>query len=150
MKPKPYVLGGKHSVGSCVLKLMYDNKFVIVKCKNMVTTLKGIENGLSAFIRGGTNNPEGFYFHLYNYVKANPDHKFSYEILLESDNGYELLKVEHTAIRKNIKNPDFLGNITCAHIAPYSEETQMYGWIKPIDILNFRKWLVKHPNKSFV
>jgi uncharacterized protein YlaN (UPF0358 family) len=149
MKEKPYTIIGKHSVGSCVLKLIYDHKFVIVKCKSMFTTLKGIENGLNAFIRGGKNNPDGFYFHLFNYVKDNPGHVFTYEILLESDSGYELLKVEHSAIRSNIKNPECLGNLTAAHVAAYNEETQLFGWIRPIDITNFKKWLKKHPNKSF-
>lgn len=143
MKKKPYVIASGHDKhGSCVAKITYDDKkYVIVKCKQAYGSLKRIENGLNAFIRGGTNNPNGLYFHLYNYVKKHPHKDFKVQILLESDNSYELLKLEQTELDEGRKNRAFLNNQVSAYIPPYDEVNRAYGWIPPHAVLNFNNWL---------
>ena len=95
MLDKPYIIrGNNHSEESCVIKISYGKKYVIAKCKTQARYLKTMENDLNAFIRGGKNSPAGTYFHLYNYVKAHPGGIFKVECLLESSNGYLLLRKE--------------------------------------------------------
>jgi hypothetical protein len=120
---------------------------VIVKCKEAYSSLKRIENGLNSFIRGGVNNPDGLYFHLYNHVKKNPGKDFMVEILLESDNAYELLKFEQAELNKGIKDRSFLNNQTAAYIPAYNEDEKAYGWIPPHAVLNFRNWLKNNKPK---
>lgn len=145
MKQKPYVIASGHDKhGSCVVKITYDDKkYVIVKCKQAYDALKRIENGLNAFIRGGTNNPNGLYFHLYNYVKKHPHKEFKIQILLESDNAYKLLKLEQTELDAGKTNKAFLNNQTEAYIPAYNEDNRAYGWIPPHAVLNFNNWLKK-------
>ena len=141
MKPKPYRIVGSWSISMCVVKVKYNTKYVIVKCKDSMKTLKMIENGLNAFIRGGKNNPAGFHFHMYNYVKDHPAGRFKVEYLLTTDNVYELLKREQEELDAGRDNPNMLNNQTEAYIQPYDPETDSYGWIPKNAYLNFNKWV---------
>lgn len=143
MLEKPYTICGNNWMGSCVVKIKYGNKYVIAKCKSQPATLRNIENGLNAFIRGGKNNPAGIYFHLYNYVKEHPDNKFKVETLLDSENGYLLLKKEQQELNKGRINPNFLNNQTEAIVPTFNPDTDTFGWLKKNEVLNFKKWQKK-------
>lgn len=142
MKPKPYIIrGNNHSEESGIIKISYGKKYVIAKCKTQARYLKTMENDLNAFIRGGKNSPTGTYFHLYNYVKAHPDNVFRVECLLESSNGYELLKREQQELDAGRNNIHFLNNQVSALIPQYDEATGSYGWISVNAVRNFQRWL---------
>lgn len=141
MLQKPYIIRGDNWCESCVIKVAYGNKYIIAKCKSQPATLKNIEDSLNAFIRGGKNNPSSIYFHLFNYVKSHPDNKFKVDILLESDNGYLLLKKEQQELDKGKDNTNFLNNQLQAYIPAYNEERGMFGWLTKNNVLNFKKWL---------
>lgn len=146
MKQRPYTIAsGRMIVGSCVLKITYDGKkYVIAKCKAGYDGLKRIENGLNAFIRGGTNNPEGIYFHLYNYVKKHPNKNFHVEVLLESDSAYQLLVREQQELYIGMNDRSFLNNQTKAYIPAYNDVNMAYGWIPGHAYMNFQNWLKKN------
>lgn len=154
MKPKPYILrGDNYSLESAVIKISYGKKYVIAKCKTQARYLKTMENDLNAFVRGGKNSPTGTYFHLYNYVKSHPDNVFKVECLLESSNGYELLKREQLELDLGRNNKNFLNNQVVALIPEYDEAAGSYGWISINSVLNFQKWLRNsrtRPKKSSV
>lgn len=141
MKEKPYIIRGNTWCEGSVVKISYGKVYVIAKCKSQPDALKRIENGLNAFIRGGKNNPAGIYYHLYNYVKDHPNNKFKVETLLESDSAYELLKKEHLELDKGKNNSCFLNNQTQPLIPEYNDETDMFGWIKKNEVLNYGRWL---------
>lgn len=141
MLEKPYRIVGSVLHQACVIKLKYNAKYVIVKVKDSMPGLKSIENGLNAFIRGGKNNPAGYHFHLYNYVKDHPGGKFKVEYLVDSESAYILLKREQEELDEGRGNPNMLNNQTEAHIPPYDPETDQYGWISKNAYLNFHKWL---------
>ena len=141
MKEKPYIIRGNTWCEGCVVKISYGKVYVIAKCKSQSDALKRIENGLNAFIRGGKNNPAGIYFHLYNYVKEHPDNKFKVETLLESDSGYKLLKKEKEELDRGRLDYHFLNNQLEPLIPEYNDETDMYGWLKKNEVLNYKKWL---------
>lgn len=151
MKQKPYIIAsGAMQVGQCVLKIIYDGKkYVIVKCKDGYQSLKRIENALNGFIRGGSNNPEGVYFHFYNYIKKNPHKDFKVDVLLESDSAYELLKLEQTELESGRNDRKFMNNQVNAYIPQWNEDTKMYGnWIPPHAVLNYNNWLKKRKSKK--
>lgn len=126
---------------SSVIKVTYGNKFVIGKCKNQSGYLLTMEGDLNAFLRGGKNNPEGIYFHFYNYIKKHPGLSLEVEQVLQSDNGYLLLKAEQELLDKGLTNRKFMNNQVNARVPDYNEDTQMYGWINKSSVLNFQKWL---------
>lgn len=146
MKDKPYIIRGDNWCNQSVVKIKYGNKYVIAKCKSQPATLKTIENGLNAFIRGGKNNPAGIYTHLFDYVKEHPDNKFKVETLLESESGYFLLIREQSELDSGRGNPNFLNNQIEALIPEYNEETDSFGWLKKNEVLNFKKWLKSRKN----
>lgn len=146
MKPKPYVIAsGAMQIGSSVMKITYDGKkYIIVKCKMAYNSLKSIENSLNAFIRGGKNNPDGMYFHFFNYIKKHPHKEFIVEKLIESDNAYELLKREQLELYKGLMDRAFMNNQVNAYIPAYNEDNRAYGWIPAHAVLNFNNWLKKN------
>lgn len=152
MKEKPYRIVGSTKHEACVVKLKYNDKYVIVKCKNSFTTLKSIENGLNAFIRGGKNNPEGFFFYLYAYIKENPGGKIRVEYLSPEgqEDPYKLLVIEQQRLNEGLSDPNMLNNQREAHIPSYDESSGLYGWITAGAVLNFRNWKKrqKRPRKT--
>lgn len=146
MNKKPYrFASGNMSTGSCVLKITYDDKkYVIAKCKQGYDGLKRIENGLNAFISTGNNNPAGIYFHLYNYVKKHPHKSFKVEVLLETDNVYQLLVREQEELYNGMSDRRFMNNQTEAYIPAYDETKTAYGWIPTHAVLNFKNWMKKN------
>lgn len=144
MKDKPFIIrGNQKDPNPCVVRVTYNkDKYIIVKCKTQSGTLKAIENALNAFARGGKNNPDGFYCHFYDHVKANPggEMKVTY-VSTEGDDAYKLLVLEQQELDAGRSNPAMLNNQTVAHIPPYDEITGLYGWIPPGAVLNFQNWL---------
>lgn len=151
---KPYIIRGKLKIlDHTIVKVSYGKKYVIAKCKTQATYLKTMQNDLNAYLRGGKNNPDGTYFHLYNYVKAHPGGSFVVESLLITDNGYELLKKEQQELDLGRNSPNFMNNQVNAHIPEYDPELGSYGWISVNSVRNFQKWLKnsrKRPKKSAV
>jgi hypothetical protein len=140
MKEKPYRIVGSAAFGKCVVKLKYGNKYVIVKCKEAMSSLKRIENSVNAAVRGGKVDQSGLYYFLIEYVLTHPDNKFKVEYIKESESGYELLKLEQELLELGKTNTNCLNNQTEAYIPQYNEDTGMYVWITKQEVLNFRKW----------
>lgn len=150
MLEKPFRLVGSVLKKACVIKLKYQEKYVIVKVKDSMTGLKNIENGLNAFLRGGKINEGGLYFHLYKYVMEHPEGSFEVEYLLDSDNVYQLLKKEQEELDAGRSNPNMLNNQVLAYIPQYDHESGAYGWIPRNAVLNYRKWLKARRSKKTV
>ena|SRR5882762_3214956 len=146
MLEKPYRIVGSTKYDACVVKLKYGDKYVIIKCKDSFKTLKSVENGLNGFLRGGKNNPAGFHFYLYNYIKENPGSKLKVEYLSPEryEDPYKLLVMEQQHLDAGLNDPNMLNNQREAHIPPYNNDTGLYGWITAGAVLNFRNWLKRH------
>ncbi len=151
-------------VEGCVYKLYYGDVYVIVKGKTLSGSIYLIEKGYAYFVAGGggsqdnlhpsekrkefgegqkegtTNNT--FYWQFYTYMQHNPNLNGRIEIILESNNAYQLLKAEEMALEKAIKDRNCLNNNVHAYI-PKKKKDGMYGWIKPTWVLNYKRFL-KH------
>lgn len=151
MLNKPYIIRGNNYAESCVVKIMYGKKpnmvYIIVKCKSLPAALKNIENSLNAFIRGGKNNPDGLYYHFFNHIKEYPDLSLKVETILESDNGYLLLKEEQNQLELSKADYSFLNNQTEAYIPAYDEANQCYGWLTRQNVMLFQKYLKSRKKK---
>lgn len=145
MKEKPYILRGDNYLETpCIVKITYGLKYIIVKCMSQPASLKTIENALNAYIRGGKNNPNGMYYFLYEYVKKHPGLDFHVETIFASTSGYQLLCREQEELDKGRSGKKMLNNQLEAYIPAYNQEKKMYGWIPPVDVMNFRNWRKKH------
>lgn len=145
-----YSIPKVYGVKSCVYKLSLNDRYVIVKAKDHESSVSAIQKALNQFIRHSESqrNPGNLYFHFFSYVEKQKEGKFEVEILVESDNAYELLKMEQTELNKVSKDKKCLNNTTDAYIPQFNEITSMYGWITKQSVLNFKKWLKNKSNSK--
>lgn len=150
MLEKPYrIIGNLWSEVPAVVKVFYGNKYVIVKCKTQSGSLKSIENSLNAYLRGGKLTIENLYYHLFVFVKENPDHQFKVTTIVESSNGFELLKIEQEALDAARLDKNCLNNQVEAYIPEYDYDEKKFGWLNQNAVLNYRKWMRrKKPAKN--
>lgn len=94
------------AIGSCVFKLIYQDKYLIVKAKSMPGSAQAIQIGLNQFLRDqdGQKKPTNLYIHLYEHVKAHPGGQFSHGMIKEGEMmapldaaQYEALMAQETA-----------------------------------------------------
>lgn len=138
-----YSLPKVYGVKSCVYKLSFDKKYVIVKCKDHEQSIAVIQKALNQFLRGSEFQrlPHNLYSHFFSYVEKHKEGIFRIEILLESDNHYELLKREQFELDRDRMDKKCLNNTTMAYIPQYDEITGLYGWLKKPYVMAFKSWL---------
>lgn len=138
-----YSLPKLHGIGSCVYKLSFNGKYLIIKAKDHLASIEVIQKSLNQFMRNSEfqRKPDNLYFHFFSYVEKMKEGEFTTEILIETDNQYDLLKAEQMELDKGLKDKLCLNNATQAYIPIYNEETGHYGWITKGAVLNFKKWL---------
>ena len=130
-------------IGTCLYKLSFNEKYVIVKAKDSQKSVEAIQKALNQFLRHSElqRNPNNLYYHFFLWISKHQKGVFALDTLLESDNGYELLKAEQLALNEARKDKNCLNNTTDAYIPAFNEETGAYGWISKSAVLNYRKWL---------
>lgn len=142
-------------VESCVYKLYYGDRYVIVKGKTLSGSVYLIERGYAAMLtagggtgwgRGGQGQKEWdgvntYYFKFYSFIQKHPGLQFKIELLLESTNHYDLLKTEQLALNESIKDSKCLNSNLTSYIPIYRKKTRMYGWINKGSVLAFKKFL---------
>lgn len=145
-----YSLPKVYGTKSCVYKLSFNDKYVIVKAKDHESSVNGIQKSLNQFMRDSElqRKPDNLYFHFFSHVEKEYEGKFVVDIILESDNAYELLKAEQIELDKSVLDKKCLNNTTLAYIPQFNELTGLYGWIKKQSVLNFKKWLKKNPKNK--
>lgn len=145
---------------ACVYRLWYGDQYVIVKGKNLAGSVFLIQKGLAYFLAGGgkvgndsaagvsgEGHKEGqgkntFYFQFYSFIKTNPTLEWKVEVILESNNGYQLLKREQQELDSAIRDKRCRNSNVEAYIPKFRPKTALYGdWIKPAHILCFKKYL---------
>lgn len=143
-------------VESCLYRLYYGDRYIIAKGKTLAGSVFLIEKGYAYFIAGGggtgrrnlggVGHKEGdgkntYYRKFYSYIKKNPALDFRVEVILESNNGYQLLKAEQEELTKAIRDKKLLNNNITAYIPKYRVDTQSYGWISRAYVMNFKRFL---------
>lgn len=146
-----YYIRVNPTVGSCVYKLTYAGRYVIVKAKDMDKSAHAIQRALNQFLREAPSQrrADNLYYHFFTYIEKTPDKEIEATLILESKSAYELLQAEYTALKAAMKDKACLNNNTDPYLPAYNDETGMYGWIPKADYLNFKKWLKrKKPSVS--
>lgn len=138
-----YSLPKLHGINSCVYKLSFNEKYLIIKAKDHLASIETIQKCLNQFMRNSElqRKPDNLYYHFFSHVEGSKEGVFETEILLESANQYELLKTEQLELDKGMNDKKCLNNTTQAYIPQYNEITGHFGWITKGAILNFKKWL---------
>lgn len=129
-------------IGACVFKLMYNGKYVVVKCKTLIRAVENINTGLKYFFKNTPKgrNPNDLYYKFYNFVAENPFHSFSIDPIIISENPYELLKAEHIALEVGEKDGDCLNQFFGVYIPEFTQVNGKKSWINRGYYLNFMEW----------
>lgn len=143
----PFSLPKVYGTNSCLYKLLFNDRFVIVKAKDHEASVKTIQKSLNQFERGSEfqRNPNSLYYHFFDYICKHRNGMFYVEILLESDNIYKLLKAEQLEIEKNRNDKKFLLNAIQAYLPDFDETKGSYGWVPKGVGMAFLKWVKKRP-----
>lgn len=137
----------------CVYKLYYGDRYVIIKGKTLAGSVFFFEKGYAAVISSGSKNrpihdiqkewedKNSFYFRIYKYIHDNPKLQFRIEVLLETNNAYNLLKREEIELRASFKDKKCLNSNITSYIPKYNKKSKKYGWINRGSVLAFKKYL---------
>lgn len=136
------------SIKECVFRLYLNEKYVIVKGKTLVGSLKSISKSLEDFSNKDKSDwpEEHLYIHFIDYIlnNTNETNEYSVKILMVANSPYQLLKLEQNELWDNINDDNCLNNTTDAYIPSYNEEKGTYGWINKGQFLSFMKWKNKN------
>lgn len=146
-------------VESCIYKLYYGPYYVIIKGKTLTGSIYLFERGYAAFMAAGGGIGRGkqlggkgqeewegkntFYYKFYKMIYYNPGFEFKVEVLLESNDGYQLLKHEEIELSKCIRDKKCLNSNVTAYIPKFRKSTNSYGWISKRQVADFRRFLSK-------
>ncbi len=142
-------------VESCVYRLFYGDRYIIAKGKTLAGSIFLLQKGYAYFLVGGggsgnelsgeghkeADGKNTFYFKFYRFVSKNPHLSSRIELIIESNNGYQLLKNEQIALNKAIRDKKCLNSNIYAYIPQCRSKVGMYGWISKAHYLNFKRFL---------
>lgn len=123
-----------------VFRLRYAGKFVIVSGKSLGGSLYFIQLGYSWYT-DGKEKVDMLYLHLYRHVDAHPRGHARVDILFETSDQYQLLKMAQEAIDSARYSGKCLNNNIEPYIPLFNEAADQYGWMDKSPVLNFKKWL---------
>lgn len=123
-----------------VFKLRFSGKYVIVSGKSLGGSLYFIQLGYSWYT-DGKEKEDMLYLHLYRHVKAHPKGQARVDILFETSDQYQLLKMAQEALDKYMYSPKCLNNNVEPYIPLFNEASEKYGWMDKGAVLNFKKLL---------
>ena len=118
-------------VKECLYRLHYGDRYLIVKGKTFAGSLYLMYKGYVYFVAGGqgtghrdTLGPglqgkaakEHHYSKFYTYVKQHPGLIFRIELIMESEDGYQLLTREQQELDAAKADPNFMNNNATAYI----------------------------------
>lgn len=134
-----------NDVTSCVYRLWYNSKYLVLKTKTLYWSVEKIKKGLHYFLKHTehSHDPKSLGYKLYNYVEDYPGNNFSIEVILQSDSAYELLRREQQELDKSKQDTNCLNVKFDAYAPRYMQSNKKdkpQTWIKRGTYLNFLRW----------
>jgi hypothetical protein len=127
----------------CVFKILIGEHFYIGKSSNLNFVKSEIQNTYGKYLRNGISESNMFY-PVVKKAHKNPTLPILIEVLLASDNGYEILKVELELLSKEFGKPLCLNMNNIPHIPKTAVAAKGSNWLTMNQSLNFRKLLSKY------
>ena len=132
-----------NSINECVFRLYCNDKYVIIKGKSLIGSLKSVHTALENFSKKDRSDwpIDHLYYHFIGYILDQTEEvEYSASLLAMTSNPYDLLKVEQMQLWENSKDPNCLNNSFDAYIPTYREDLGTYGWINRGQYAAFMKW----------
>src|SRR6185503_6497455 len=115
-----------HNIKSCVFKLYWGEKFVIIKCRTYARAKTIIEQSIFYHLKTGMNDK--LYNSFFDYIDTNSEQQFTFEVITEEKNPYLLLIAEQKELNANRDNPNCMNVNTTAYI-PKGIQGNRKTWI---------------------
>lgn len=137
-------------IKECVYKLFYGDKYIVVMAKSIYRSVWSINDDLTRYYTGVKETvKEGLYGKFCKHIVDNPGETFSFEMILVTDNAYELLKQCQLELYKgendvNCLNTSFTPYINKDLQKP-ANKRKTHWWINRGTYLNFCNWKRKNP-----
>lgn len=136
-------------VQGCVYKLWYADRYVVVKAKTLVRSVQTIEVDLGYFFTE-REKEKNLYYDFYIHIEANPGHEFKIELILQSNNPFELLKAEFLALEHGYGDEKCMNKEFEPYIPKNTQRKGKKSWINRGYYLNFMNWKKKHLIQSTI
>lgn len=127
-----------------VFKLTLCKKYIIVHGKSLGGSLYFIQLGYIHFGKK-KDRLKTLYVHFYRHVLAHPRAKPKVEILEETSDQFELLKIAQQELDKARYRRSCLNNTVEPYVPLFNEQTGQYGWMDKSAVLSFKKWQKRRP-----
>lgn len=139
----------------CVFKLSYGSKYIISMGRSLAWPIKSIQDDIDRYVdnMNSAKSKERLYWKFCRIVKLGKTREFKIEVILESENPYQLLKCCQISLDNVKGDTNCLNTFFTPYIskriqtAPkflkerkYKDGTQNNSWINRGHYLNFKRW----------
>lgn len=132
--------------GRAVVKLSFDDKFMITKAGALEWLCREINRTYGKYTRGVASGTvqDSLYFPLVKHCYKYSIDKVFIEIVFQSENGYEVLKNELEQLTEAFKDKNCLNTNNIPYIPKTTHAKKGSSWLKQNEYLNFMKLLKKY------
>lgn len=132
-------------IEGCVYKLWYADKYIVVKCKTLVRSVQNINTNIEYYFKhlNHDKHQKDNYLQFYQHIQQHPGKQFKIDILLQSNNPYQLLIAEQTALDAGMEDENCLNILFDAYIPQSTQRNGEKSWINRGYYLNFCIWRKK-------
>lgn len=133
-------------VQGCVFKLYYGQHYIVLMGKSLFRQVETIRNDIKRYFNetGKGRSVNNIYFRFYSYIHSNPGLKFSYQLIIESDKPYQLLKTCQIELDKSLDDSHCCNMVFEPYINKDLQKPiksrKFIWWINRGQYLNFRRW----------
>ncbi len=133
-------------IEGCVYKLWYAEKYIVIKCRTLARSCENLNTNIEYYFKniGKDKHQKDNYLQFYQHIHQNNQGKFKIEVLLQSNNPYQLLMSEQLALDEVIDDENCLNIIFDAYVPDNTQRNGKKSWINRGYYLNFCIWRRKH------
>lgn len=128
-----------------VFKLYCGDKYIIHKGKTLGGAIFHIQRACGYFIAYNHNKlteyDQKYYQAFYEYVFKHRDKKFHVEVVLSSEDAYQILVTEQLSLNAAIKDKNCLNNNLNGYVPVLNAKTGIHGWITVDQVNRFYDFL---------
>lgn len=132
-------------LGHSVFKLYCGDRYIIHKGKSLAGSIFLLQKGCGYFLAYDHHKESQFdkdyYNSFYDYVRKNTNKPFKVDILLTSDDPYEILVKEQVELNNAIRDKKCLNQNLKGYIPTFNPKTNMHGWITVEQVNRFYDFL---------
>lgn len=133
-------------VQGCVFKLYYGEHYVVIMGKTLFRQVETIRYDIKRYFNGTAKgrSDSNLYSRFYDFIYNHPGLKFSFELVVATDNGYQLLKECQIQLDKGLTDNNCCNMVFEPYINKDLQkpikDRRFIWWINRGQYLNFRRW----------